>query len=567
MDLTKLSDEDLKAISSGRIKDVSDAGLRQLSGQQVTQPRQETSFVQDLMRGFRDPIDAAAQLLPRVLEIVTSAGGTVPNDVSEWFGKEAKRVDALNKSVEQQYRAAGGEDISAGRIVGNIASPANIVPALRAQQLASKGLQVGNVAVRGANLGRTGQAAVVGGTGGVLTPVQDTENFAETKVLQTGLGAVAGPVLEKVTGVVAPRITQGAQQLRESGVRSLTPGQAFGGAIQRIEQAAESIPLVGDVIASARTANIEEFSRAAINQSLKNIDKELPKGLSGNAAIKFADNAISQEYKKLAPKLSVSSDTVLTYADETPVTLINSINGIVNSATQNLDDQAAAQLNKIVENNLVKKFKDNVLSGQELKRAESVIGNFAVKFKKAQDPNQNLIGDALFDVQLTLRQGIEEANPAFKGQLQKINSAFADFVRVQRAAASTGAKEGVFTPAQLSAAAKASDISKRKGAYSRGEARMQGLAQAGEQVLGSKLPDSGTPYRLGVGAAGLTALGGVDPLAAVLGVGTMAAYTQPGLRAISPLLYERPELLRRIGEPLRQAAPFAVPGLLSPFQE
>lgn len=76
------------------------------------QPKQETSFVQDLMRGFRDPIDAAAQLLPRVLEVVTSAGGTVPNDVSKWFASEAKRVDALNKSVEQQYRGAGGEDLT-----------------------------------------------------------------------------------------------------------------------------------------------------------------------------------------------------------------------------------------------------------------------------------------------------------------------------------------------------------------------------------------------------------------------------------------------------------------------
>jgi hypothetical protein len=54
------------------------------------------------------------------------------------------------------------------------------------------------------------------------------------------------------------------------------------------------------------------------------------------------------------------------------------------------------------------------------------------------------MGDALFDVQLTLRQAVEEANPAYKGQLQSINAAFADFIRVQRAAASTGAKEGIF---------------------------------------------------------------------------------------------------------------------------
>lgn len=531
---------------------LANARLRMQQQNQPQTPAKETSFVQDLMRGFRDPIDAAAQLLPRVLEVVTSAGGAVPNEVSEWFGKEAKRVDALNKSVEQQYRAAGGEDLTAGRVIGNIVNPASIAPALRASQL-----------VRAP----TARAAIAGATGGALTPVTDTENFAETKALQAGLGAVAGPVLEKATGVLAPRLTEGAQKLREAGIRNLTPGQAFGGVTQRLEQAAESIPLVGDVIAGARARNIEEFSRAAVNQTLQNIGKKLPNGVSGNSAITFAEKAIGAEYNKLVPKLSVSSDTVLTYADEAPVTLANNINSIVAQTAQNLDDKSAAQLEKIVQNNLLNKFKNNTLAGKDLKAAESVLGKYAVRFRKSLDPNQNDIGDALFNIQLTLRQAVEEANPKFKGQLQNINSAFADFVRVQRAASSTGAKEGIFSPAQLNAAAKATDVSARKGAFARGEARMQDIAQAGEQVLGSRIPDSGTPYRAMVGAGAVGGLGAVDPLVAALGLGAMGAYTQPGMRMLSPLLYSRPELLRRIGEPARQAAPFLTPGLLGPFQE
>jgi hypothetical protein len=516
------------------------------------QPQQETSFAQDLMRGFRDPVDAAAQLLPRMLEVVTSAGGTVPNEVSNWFAKEAARVDALNKTAEQQYRAQGGSDLSVGRFVGNVVNPATIVPAVRAGQLVASPV---------------GRAAITGAVGGALTPVTDTENFAEAKAMQTGLGAVLGPVAEKAAGVVAPRITESAQKLREAGVRNLTPGQAFGGIPQRIEQAAESIPLVGDVIASARTQNIEQFSNAAINQSLRNIDKTLPKNVSGNEAIKFAEKAIDSAYSKLVPNLSVSSGTMVAFASETPAPLVANVNNIVAQAAQNLDDASAAQLTKIVENNLLNKFKDNTLAGKSLKGAESAIGTYAVKFKKSLDPNQNVMGDALFDVQLALRQAVEEANPKFRNQLQNINSAFADFVRVQRAAASAGAREGVFTPAQLLSAARASDISKRKGAFARGEARMQDIGQAGQEVLGSKIPDSGTPYRLGVGAAGLTGLGAVDPMMALAGATALGAYTQPGLRIMSPLLYERPELLRRIGEPLRRAAPFVTPGLLGPFQE
>jgi hypothetical protein len=516
------------------------------------QPQQETSFAQDLMRGFRDPVDAAAQLLPRMLEVVTSAGGTVPNEVSNWFAKEAARVDALNKTAEQQYRAQGGSDLSAGRFIGNVVNPATLVPAARAAQLVRAPL---------------GKAAITGAVGGALTPVTDTENFAEAKAMQTGLGAALGPVAEKVAGVVAPRITESAQKLREAGVRNLTPGQAFGGIPQRIEQAAESIPLVGDVIASARTQNIEQFSNAVINQSLKNINKSLPSDISGNEAIKFAEKEIGKAYDKLVPKLSVSQGTMVSFATENPMPLVANINTIVSQAAENLDDAGAAQLAKIVENNLLKKFKNNELSGNALKGAESSIGTYAVKFKKSLDPNQNVIGDALFDVQLALRQAVEEANPKFRNELQKINSAFADFTRVQRAAASAGSREGVFTPAQLMSAAKAGDITKRKGAFARGEARMQDIAQAGQQVLGSKIPDSGTPYRLGVGAAGLTGIGALDPLTATLGAATLGAYTQPGLRIMSPLLYERPELLRRIGEPLRRTAPFITPGLLGPFQE
>lgn len=516
------------------------------------QPQQETSFAQDLMRGFRDPVDAAAQLLPRVLEVVTSAGGTVPNEVSNWFAKEAARVDALNKTAEQQYRAQGGSDMNVGRFVGNVVNPATIAPAARAAQIVTSPMA---------------KAAITGAVGGMLTPVTDTENFAETKAFQTGLGAALGPAVEKVAGVVSPRITEQAQKLRAAGVTNLTPGQAFGGIPQKIEQAAESIPLVGDVIASARTQNIEQFSNAAINQSLKNIEKSLPKDISGNEAIKFAEKAIDSAYTKLVPKLSVSSGTMTSFATDAPMPLVANVNSIIGQAAQNLDDASAAQLSKIVENNLLKKFKDNTLSGNNLKGAESAIGTYAVKFKKSLDPNQNVMGDALFDVQLALRQAVEEANPKYRNQLQKINSAFADFTRVQRAAAAAGSREGVFTPAQLLSASKASDISKRKGAFARGEARMQDIAQAGQEVLGSKLPDSGTPYRLGVGAAGFGGLAAMDPLTATIGAGALGAYTQPGLRIMSPLLYERPELLRQIGEPLRRAAPFITPGLLGPFQE
>ena len=44
MDLSKLSDKDLQAVADGRMQDVSDAGLRLLSGQQTPLQRAGTAI-------------------------------------------------------------------------------------------------------------------------------------------------------------------------------------------------------------------------------------------------------------------------------------------------------------------------------------------------------------------------------------------------------------------------------------------------------------------------------------------------------------------------------------------
>lgn len=566
MDLSKLSDADLQAIANGNIKGLSTEALTIIAGEQPKPPvpkngqplkTVETSFSEDLLRGFRDPVDAAAQLLPRALAAITSVGGTIPNEVSQWFEKESKRVDELNKLAESEYRAKGGQDISAGRFAGNILSPASIVPAARVAGLVGKGL----------NAGRVAQGAAVGATGGALTPVQDTEDFAGTKAAQIGLGAGLGAVLEKAGGLIKPRVSPEAQRLRSAGLDTLTPGQMSGGVTQKLEQAAESVPLVGDVIAGARQRNIEQFGSAVVNEALGKINQKLPKGYVGNRAIEFAEKTLSKEYDKIVPKLSLSINTPLPAGDAV-VSLGDDIADIVRFAAQEVDESKAKQLEKIVQSRIIDKFKDGVIKGADLKSLESTIGSFARRFKSAADPDQKRLGDAFFDIQLSLREALAVNNPMYAKELQNVNSAFADFVRIQKAASSIGAKEGVFTPAQLRSAVRSEDISTRKGAFARGEARMQEIAEAGEKVLGSKLPDSGTPYRIATGAGALGALGSLEPASLALSLGGMGAYTEPGLRTLQALLYKRPESV--YGVPLsnvRSAVPYLTPGLLGPFQE
>lgn len=160
-----------------------------------------------LLQGMRDPIDAGAQLLPRGLEMLTSAGGLAPNPVSEFFGKEAKRVDVgisdAERELEQARAATGQTGFDAMRMGGNFISPANLAIASKLPAMATTGQRV---------LG----GALAGATGGALTPVNTAENrdFAATKAGQTVLGAGAGAVLTPIAGAVGDFLTKQISKLR-----------------------------------------------------------------------------------------------------------------------------------------------------------------------------------------------------------------------------------------------------------------------------------------------------------------------------------------------------------------
>lgn len=190
--------------------DASDDQLIALAQSQA-QPRAAATFGQKVLasapiravKGMKDPLDAGAQLLPRGLSAVASVGGLFPNRVSEFLDSEATRIDSDVKASENEYQAArwatGQDGFDGMRMVGNVASPANLAIAARVPQAAT-------------TLGRVGAGAVAGGMGGLMTPVTDTSetSFGMQKVGQTGVGALGGavvtPIAGKVFDLVAPRV-------------------------------------------------------------------------------------------------------------------------------------------------------------------------------------------------------------------------------------------------------------------------------------------------------------------------------------------------------------------------
>lgn len=522
-------------------------------------------------RGLRDPIDALAQMLPRTLAMASSLGGTVENDVSRFFTEEAAKVDALNKAVEQKYqsqrKAEGKEGIDVGRVAGNIA--ATVIPATGASSLVAKTAQAASTVPGlinvGTKLGQVatspmGQAVIGGAVSGALEPVFDAEggSFAAEKAKQIGIGGLVGGGTQKVISglgrVISPQIAPEAKALYEKGVE-LTPGQALGGTYKKLEEAFKSIPIAGDVVSSAEKRSIESFNRAAIDDALTSLNTKVPKKLVGREAINFADDAISNAYNKVLGKAKVTADNVF----------LDDLGTLTARMAQELPEQRATQFEKIISQKVLDKFKTDTLKGTQWKSIDSELGRLASNYMNTSDADQRLLGGAIKEAQLTLRELLARANPEKAVEIAKANNAFSKFLRVEKAASSVGAQEGVFSPAQLLSATKSLDESLRKGQFARGKATMQPMAEGAKSVMGANLPDSGTAYR---GATGLGVLGAgyVEPTTLLAPLAIGGAYTKPMQDLMRILIMERPELARQVGAGISKTSPvisnILTPGLL-----
>lgn len=506
-----------------------------------------------VVQGAIDPIAGGAQLLTKLLpDGVVKAGNRLNNWLADTTGMVARLpeggVDQQVREAEslyQQRRAAGGEQgLDGYRLLGNVVSPANLAIAARAPAAATL-------------MGRVAVGAGSGGLSALLNPVTTDGDYAAEKLKQVGVGAATGGALPVVTNALGRLISPKAstnpqvQSLRAEGVRP-TIGQTLGGIPNAIEEKAASLPVVGDMISRARRGAAQDLNVAAFNRALKPIGKELPEELAGREAVEFTEDAISQGYESLLPKLT-------TKADQTFNAEVQNLRKMVN--TGSLDPNAAKAFNRILQNDVLGKFKgQQAITGDTLKAIESDLGSQIRRFSASQDADQRLVADALQEVQSSLRGLLERTNPKNAGELKALNTAWANFKRVQRAASMVGAEDGVFSPAQLQSAVKALDRSKDKGAFARGNALMQDLSDPAKSVLGNKVPNSGTADRLFLsGGAGLAALLDPSGVAPFLLGGGAVAYSRPVQNVLAASVSRRPELAQPVANALQQATPALAP--------
>jgi hypothetical protein len=489
-----------------------------------------------LLMGIKDPISGAAQLLPKGLEFVTSAGGLAPNPVSQFFGSEAERVRQMNAAEEQAYlkqrEAQGGTGIDVGRIVGNIASPANIVGGIRAAQGA-----------RALGAGAGMQAAAAGAVQGAMQPVNEATGFAEEKATQVGLGAVGGKVGEAVSGalgkVMNPLASKAEQTMRELGITP-TPGQTLSGAFKKAEDFAQNLPLVGEQIRSAREKVLFDFNKGVINKALDKVDDKLPENVIGRDAVRYAADQVSNKYDEVLGKMKFDLDFKTT----------SGILGALNKANLPSAVQREEATN-IVNSIALDKFDGKTLTGAEYKSIESDLAKEVAKYKNSQSAADRNVGEALQGVLDTFKTELYHQNQRYTPQLRRIDSAYGDLKLMERAAANTGAENGVFTPKQYSLAVKQADLTRQKSAFAKGTARGQELSEAALKTIGE---DAKTTLegRLAIGTIGGMATLSNPYVGVPLAVGATGLYSPMGIKAADMLLRQRPDLVRKLGQPLDQ---------------
>jgi len=413
--------------------------------------------------------------------------------------------NAVNASIDEAQKK--NPNLKAGELVS-----AFMTPGLNA---------VGGWIGRGATkLGRMGRSVLTGSTMGAVGGAGYAPPGEKVAGAEHGakVGAVTGPVIQGAAELLAPAGAAANRLLSQLGIRQ-TWGQMLGGAGKATEEKATVVPGLGDMIKNNQRVGVEDLNRATYNAALAPLNLQVPRNFPvGNEGFAQIDDIISAQYDHLLPQLTFRPDQQF-------VTDMGRITGAVSGLPQEQQRAFAAIMDREVAGKLDPQTMS--MDGDTFKGAESEIGRQARGLASDPSWNQRELGASVRQALMAVRSALERSNPQFQAQLQPINQAYALLLRIQDATSKLGAKDGVFTGAQLLNAVKGMATSKKQ--FARGEAPMQPLAAAAKQVQGNNYPDSGTAGRALIGAGLLGGAHMVSPGTAV-GLGAATIPYLPGIR-------------------------------------
>lgn len=526
----------------------------------ATQPQQDESvggmfsrfldgaadFGGRVFEGAMDPIYGASQFLentvesvaPSVVDAVGNADAWLHDKTGGFLGKEAGvDVDEQLRQREQAYDEKYDVDgIDWARGAGNVLTGIALAPSVAGMSLPAA----------------AGTLALEGAAGGAFMPQVGEDDYwsqVGSDALVGGLaGGIGGTAMHAGGKALTNQLNrEGMGVLKEAGVQP-TVGQAIGGFADTLEQKVGSIPLVGDVVNGARRRAQGELREAAVNRIGGKLGVDITE--QGAEGILQAQRAVSAAYDdaaKLLPSMKVGDD------------LMGGLQKSLEDIQQlDVSEGTVRGLNKFYEFNIAPRMKGGEISAEGLQALDA-------EFSKAISKSGTYeYKSALAEMREMITDAAAKQSPEYAAASAKAKDAFKDLAVLERA----GAKAEQWTPAQLNQAIRANDTSARKGAFAAGKGPLRDLSDAGNDVLGNTVGDSGTAGRnvvnalAGLGAGGgAVATGTVAPLLAA-GLAGAAGGTRIGQKGIIGLL----DILGKGGEKVGQEG-LAAGGLLSQLME
>jgi hypothetical protein len=386
-----------------------------------------------------------------------------------------------------------------------------------------------------------GADALYGGTAGAVT----TDTGADGQPATLGdraTGAVKG-ALAAIAGNVGGRaIAKGAGALGSSADNAYvatindakiptTVGQQYsgkiGGIIKRTEDRVAGLPLLGDIINARRAEGIRTFNVRAFDHALKPIG-ETAGNKVGEEAIDEAQDKISQAFGKALNGKSATADTV--FAKD----LTNAIVGV--GSLPRVGPEIAEHVKVI----LKPYMKGNSITGEAMQQMSRELRDLKATYYKANDPMKKLIGTEVDKVENAIFGPFRRQAPEVLPEYNRAKAAQRRLYILADSVNKAKNQEGVFMPHHLGQADRSATVkTEGKVNAARGRGQFQALQRAAQQVLPSKIPDSGTAGRLVIPLAVLGAgevgdkSGLTDGYGLALSTILAAAYSREGQRILT----------------------------------
>lgn len=379
----------------------------------------------------------------------------------------------------------------------------------------------------------------------------------------TGAGAgVVGGMIGRNTIRAAAGAAGGARNattdyLRTRGV-PLTVGQLVGNggrlgqAVKGIEDRLTGVPLLGDAVNARRREGFEGFSRAMFDEGLSPIGVK-PADIA-EQGVEQGQQAVSDAYTQALSGVNVTPDPQFT-ADL----------GAARSAGRAIP-RTGPEFDHVVSSRIDPFLQQGSFDGPAIQ--DAIQGLRKANF--GNDAMGSAASDAAGSVEDALGGLVSRQAPDVMPRLGAANSAYRNLSVISDAVGRAANAGGVPTPAQLGMAARA-NAKKFGGKMNAATTRRPffDLQRAGQEVLPSQVPDSGTagrlalaslilPSALGGAGAGVGALGGDASGGAGLGLGLggllAVGGTKAGQKILTGAIADRPDALVRIADHLKRRA-------------